>query len=54
MFEFKLGGDPKDALAQIDSKEYTLAWSADRRNIHRIGAVFSPETRTLSSWEIGQ
>ncbi len=52
LFEFKLGGTPEEALAQIDSRDYALSWSADNRPVHRIGAVFSPETRSLSSWKI--
>ncbi|MCC8176060.1 MAG: ATP-binding protein [Bacteroidales bacterium] len=52
LFEFKLGGTPEEALAQIDSRDYALSWSADSRPVHRIGAVFSLETRALSSWRI--
>ncbi|MCC8036761.1 MAG: ATP-binding protein [Bacteroidales bacterium] len=52
VFEFKLGGTPEEVLAQIDSKEYALSWNADHRRVYKIGAVFSPETRTLSSWLI--
>ncbi|MCC8037061.1 MAG: ATP-binding protein [Bacteroidales bacterium] len=52
LFEFKLGGTPEEALAQIDSKDYALSWSADGRRVHKIGAVFSRETRTLADWKI--
>ncbi|MCC8038450.1 MAG: PD-(D/E)XK nuclease domain-containing protein [Bacteroidales bacterium] len=52
VFEFKLGGTPQEALAQIDAKDYALSWSSDNRKVHKIGATFSPETRTLKDWAI--
>ncbi|MCC8036795.1 MAG: ATP-binding protein [Bacteroidales bacterium] len=54
LFEFKLGGTTEEALAQIDSKDYALSWSADGRRVHKIGAVFSREHRTLDSWLIAE
>lgn len=51
VIEFKLGGSVEDALAQIDDRGYHLPWSADGRHVYKIGAVFSPETRTLAEWQ---
>lgn len=51
VIEFKLGGTPDEALAQIEDRGYALPWCADGRKVLKIGAVFSPDTRTLAAWK---
>ncbi len=50
VIEFKLNSTPQEAIAQIDSKDYLLSWSADHRKVYKIGIVFSSQNRTISDW----
>lgn len=52
VFEFKLNGTAEEALEQIDSRGYLIAYTADGRRIVKIGAEFSAEERNLSRWLI--
>lgn len=52
VFEFKLNGTAEEALEQIDSCGYLIAYTADGRRIVKIGAEFSAEERNLSRWLI--
>jgi hypothetical protein len=38
------------ALAQIDSKDYLIPYSADGRKLVKIGAEFSEKERGLTRW----
>jgi hypothetical protein len=55
VFEFKMAnhGTAEDALTQIDSKNYLIPYTADRRKLVKVGAEFSETERTLSRWKIG-
>ncbi|MBQ3656600.1 MAG: ATP-binding protein [Bacteroidales bacterium] len=50
VFEFKLDKTAQEALEQINSKEYTLPFSADGRKLFKIGVSFSSETRKIAEW----
>ncbi len=50
IFEFKLDGTAEEALAQIDEKGYPLPWSADGREVYKIGVAFSSEKRNITRW----
>ncbi|MCC8176937.1 MAG: ATP-binding protein [Bacteroidales bacterium] len=54
IFEFKLDGTPEEALAQIDDHGYPLAWSADGREVYKIGVSFSSDKRNITSWLIAR
>ncbi|MDR0730867.1 MAG: ATP-binding protein [Treponema sp.] len=53
-FEFKLtgSGTAEDALRQIDDKGYLVPWTAGKRRLVKVGAVFDPLTRTLGEWTV--
>ena len=51
LFEFKRDDTAKNALSQIDSKEYALPFVADSRKLFKIGVAFDSSTRMLSEWE---
>jgi hypothetical protein len=65
-FEFKLNnsvsdGEPqkqqytaKDALEQIDNKEYLTPWKGSGKKQYKIGVVFDFAKRNISEWEIRQ
>ncbi|MDR0705236.1 MAG: ATP-binding protein [Planctomycetaceae bacterium] len=55
VFEFKMAnhGTAEDALAQIDSKGYLIPYTADGRNLVKVGAEFSETERTVSRWKVG-
>ena len=50
VFEFKLDKPAQEALDQINSKEYSLPFSADGRKLFKIGVSFSSETRKIAEW----
>jgi len=50
VFEFKLDKPAKEALEQINSKEYTLPFNAGERKLFKIGVSFSSETRKIAEW----
>ena len=50
IFEFKLGGKPQDAIAQIKETGYAEKYSASKKNIYLIGANISKNKRTLGKW----
>lgn len=51
LFEFKRDDSAEAALAQIDSKEYTLPFIADHRTLFKIGVGFDSVKRILSDWK---
>lgn len=52
VFEFKFNGTPQEALAQIDEPGYLIPYSADHRELIKVGANFSKETRNIDSWQV--
>lgn len=52
VFEFKFDGTPEEALAQIDSKQYTIPYQPDGRRIVKIGVNFDSATRSIGEWKI--
>lgn len=54
VFEFKLNGSAEEAIKQIDEKGYLIPYSADERQLMKIGVDFDPEERNLGNWIIEQ
>ena len=52
IFEFKVGGKPQDAIAQIKEMGYADKHKASNKNIFLIGATISRNKRTLSKWAV--
>ena len=52
IFEFKMDGSAKDALEQIDSKDYPIAYRNDGRRIVKVGVNYSSAERQLTEWII--
>lgn len=50
VFEFKLEGTAEEALAQIDDKGYLIPYTADDRQLVKVGANFSAKERNLEKW----
>lgn len=50
VFEFKLNGTAEQALEQIDRQGYLIPYTADARQLVKVGVEFSSETRNLSRW----
>lgn len=53
VFEFKLEGTAEEALAQIDDKGYLIPYTADGRELVKVGVNFSKETRNIEKWILG-
>ena len=51
VFEFKVDKPAKEALDQINGKEYAIPFSFDGRKLYKIGVSFSSETRKVAEWE---
>ena len=54
VFEFKYDSTPEEALAQIDSKQYTIPYQSDGRRVVKIGVNFDSATRTIGDWKIAE
>lgn len=52
IFEFKLDGSADEAVAQIEDKGYAAEYSADKRQLYKIGVNFSSATGTISDWKV--
>lgn len=52
VIEIKLNGTAEEALAQINDKEYTLPFTADKRQVVKVGAHVSREKRNLENWVV--
>lgn len=52
VFEFKLDGTADEALAQIESKNYGVAYQSDGRKVVKVGAVFSSQTCNVTEWKM--
>ena len=50
IFEFKVEGTVSECFAQIEDCGYAEPYCADKRKLHKVGAVFSKETHTLADW----
>ncbi len=50
VMELKRGGTAEEALAQIEASGYAEPFSADPRQVHRVGCAFDSRTRLLSDW----
>jgi hypothetical protein len=50
--EFKVNASADEALAQIDSRGYTIPYEVDGRKVVKVGVNFSSETRTIEEWKI--
>lgn len=50
--ELKYDHTARQALDQIEEKQYALKFSNDHRRIYRIGAAFSSRTRRIDDWII--
>lgn len=53
VFEFKLNGSAKKALAQIDDQDYLIPYTADGRELIKVGANFSKKKRNVDKWLVG-
>ena len=49
-FEFKLNGTAKDALKQIDVKDYLLPWKESGKQLFKVGVAFDLEKRNIGEW----
>ncbi len=54
IFEFKLDGTADEALAQIEEKGYARPYSADSRQLYKIGVSFSSATGTVEEWKVNE
>ncbi|MGP1521288.1 MAG: AAA family ATPase [Treponema sp.] len=52
IFEFKVGGKPQDAIAQIKETGYAEKHKASNKNIFLIGATIARGKRTLGKWVV--
>jgi hypothetical protein len=51
IFEFKLDGEPDEALNQIHEKEYHRGYLESGKKVILVGANFSTEKRNIESWK---
>jgi hypothetical protein len=49
-FEFKLNGTAQEALAQIDTREYTFPWTGSGKKVFKVGVSFDYERRNIGEW----
>jgi hypothetical protein len=52
VFEFKLRGTAREALAQIDDRGYMIPYETGKKQLYKIGACFDEELKTLKEWII--
>jgi len=52
VLELKINGTAQEALSQINSKNYALAFQAEGRRVVKAGISFDLETRTVGDWTI--
>ena len=52
VMEYKFDGTAREAMDQINSKRYSLPWTADHRPVIKIGANFSTTERRLTEYLI--
>ena len=52
IFEFKVGGEPINAISQIKEAGYAEKHRASGKDIFLIGAIINQDMRTLNNWQI--
>lgn len=52
VFELKIEGSAKDALAQIDDRNYAIPYKADGKKVIKVGVKFDAQTRAPEEWII--
>ena len=52
IFEFKMDGSAKEAIEQINSQNYPIAYKNDGRKIKKIGVNYSSSEKQLTEWII--
>ena len=52
VMELKIDRPAREALQQIDTKDYLLPYSQSGLRLHKVGLSFSTKERTLTEWEI--
>ena len=52
VFEFKLNGSVDEALRQIDDRGYLIPYTADGRQLVKVGASFNKEDRNIGEWKV--
>lgn len=52
VFEFKVDGTPDEALEQINSKGYGIAYQAETQTVVKVGVNFDSTTRTIGGWKV--
>ena len=52
IFEFKMDGSAKEALEQINSQNYPIAYKNDGRKIVKVGVNYSSAEKQLTEWVI--
>lgn len=50
IIEIKLNKTAREAMDQINSKDYALPFKTDGKTIIKIGVNFSTQSRTISDW----
>ncbi|MBR7171190.1 MAG: PD-(D/E)XK nuclease domain-containing protein, partial [Prevotella sp.] len=50
--ELKFNGTAEEALKQIEEKNYALPFNIDDRQVVKIGANVSGETRNIEEWRV--
>ncbi|MBQ8695866.1 MAG: PD-(D/E)XK nuclease domain-containing protein, partial [Bacteroidaceae bacterium] len=54
IIELKFNATAQEAMEQIENKDYALPFATDGRQIIKIGANVSKETRNIEEWTIKQ
>ena len=52
VFELKIEGSAKDALAQIDERNYAIPYKSDGKKVIKVGVKFDAQTRVPEEWVI--
>ena len=52
VFEFKLKGTAEEAIRQIDDRGDLIPYTADEREVVKVGVAFDAATRNLGEWLI--
>ena len=50
LFEFKFNATAAEALAQINSKDYAIAYTVGTDKVVKVGVNFDNSTRTITEW----
>ena len=54
VFELKVNGTAREALAQIDQKGYAFTYMTDGRKVVKVGVKFNADTRVPEEWVIAE